>query len=690
MTTREFDVHNLDCAGCSAKIEAEIANLPEVAVAHLNFMNKRLTVQYKENIQMPLERLNAIADKIEPGVKLSPVGESENSETKKPWFIVLSVFILTVSMFLPEMLSVLLGLTAYMIAAHKVIRTSIKELFSRQLFAEHFLMTIATLGAVYLGEYTEAAAVMILFEAGQYLESKAINRSRNMVKSMLSLKPEFAHLKTNDTVSDVKLVQVKQKDIILVYAGERIPLDGTVIKGESAVDTSSITGESEPLAVSVGSDVYAGFLNSSAILEIEVSSTEADSMISRILNLIENAGARKSTTEKFITRFARYYTPAVVGAALLVFIIPLLLGYPGAVWFKRALVFLIVSCPCALVISIPLSYYIGIGLAAKRGIIFKGSTYLDLLRRVHTLVFDKTGTLTTGALKVSRILSSQAGNEEELKNALYICEYTSSHPFAKAVVAAFSGKFIPAEVKSFTEYPGKGIAMQYANDSYLVGSEAFIASKGYLGLHDTGAESAVHAVKNEVYLGAVTFSDALKPMMKESLTSLKQFGVKKLTMLSGDRMPKAEQVANELGLDSYHAELLPEQKLAKLEEIIATTQGKVAYCGDGLNDAPVLMRADIGIAMGSIGAQASIESADVVLLNDRPDQLLAAFMLSGKIHRLVWQNIVIALGVKVLVMSTGLAGVSGLWEAIIADVGVTLFVIFHSLRTMSKQDKLDK
>lgn len=302
MTTREFDVHNLDCAGCSAKIEAEIANLPEVAVAHLNFMNKRLTVQYKENIQMPLERLNAIADKIEPGVKLSPVGDRDNNETKKPWFIVLSVFILTVSMFMPDTLSMLLGLTAYIIAAHKVIKTSIKELFSRQLFAEHFLMTIATLGALYLGEYTEAAAVMILFEAGQYLESKAINRSRNMVKSMLSLKPEFAHLINNDTVSDVKLIQVKQKDIILVYAGERIPLDGTVIKGESAVDTSSITGESEPLAVSVGSEVFAGFLNSSAILEIEVSSTEADSMISRILNLIEHAGARKSTTEKFITQ----------------------------------------------------------------------------------------------------------------------------------------------------------------------------------------------------------------------------------------------------------------------------------------------------------------------------------------------------------------------------------------------------
>lgn len=690
MIIEEYDVKNLDCANCSTKIETEIGKLPDVSSVHLDFLNKRLVVQYNEKVEMPLDRLNAIACKIEPGVMLSLKGNEEESADKKPWFIVLSVMLLVVSMFLGGAPAVVLGLVAYGIASHRIIQTAINELFSRQLFAEHFLMTIATFGALYLGEFTEAAAVMILFEAGQYLESKAINRSRGMVKAMLALKPESAHLNSKQGVKDVKLADVTVGASILVYAGERIPLDGQITKGESTVDTSSLTGEAEPVPVAPGSLVYAGFMNSNALLEIEVSSNEAESMISRILGLIENASARKSTTEKFITRFARYYTPAVVGAAVLVFMIPFLLGYPAAVWFKRALVFLIVSCPCALVISIPLSYYIGIGLSAKRGIIFKGSTYLDVLRNVHTLVFDKTGTLTTGELTVSSFINAEGVSKEELGNVLFLCEYTSSHPFAKAIKASISGKFNPADLQAYSEYPGKGVLMQYKGDRLIAGSEAFLRSFGFISFIDAGSQSAVHAVNNDIYLGCVTFGDEVKPRMKENLQHIRSYGIKHLCMLSGDRPHKAEQVANELGLDSFYAGLLPEDKLEKLEEIIAHTKGKVAYCGDGLNDAPVLARADVGIAMGKIGAQASIESADVVLLNDRPEQLVSAFVLSRKIHRLVWQNICIALGVKILVMSTGLAGISGLWEAIIADVGVTLLVIFHSLRMMSKHDKLDK
>ncbi|PKN73160.1 MAG: cadmium-translocating P-type ATPase [Candidatus Cloacimonetes bacterium HGW-Cloacimonetes-3] len=690
MIIEEYDIKNLDCAGCSAKIESEIGKLQEVSTVHLDFINKRLVVQYNDKVEMPLDRLNAIAGKIEPGVLLTYKGSEEESSEKKPWFVVLSVVLLGISLFLHGIPSVVMGLLAYAIVSHRVIRTAIKELFSRQLFAEHFLMTIATIGALYLGEYTEAAAVMILFEAGQYLEGRAVNRSRGMVKAMLSLKPEFAHLNTPKGIQEVRLAQVKKGANILVYPGERIPLDGQVLKGESTVDTSSLTGEAEPVLVIPGSLVYAGFMNSNAGLEIEVSSNEAESMISRILGLIENASAKKSTTEKFITRFARYYTPAVVGAASLVYLIPLLLGFPGEVWFKRALVFLIVSCPCALVISIPLSYYIGIGLAAKRGIIFKGSTYLDVLRNVHTLVFDKTGTLTTGELKVSNVLSADGIKKEELSSVLYTCEYTSSHPFANAVKASFTGSFHPADLQATSEFPGKGVLLQYNGDRLIAGSEAFLRSYGFLSFMDSGSQSAVHAARNDTYLGCVTFDDAIKPRMKENLALLRHYGIKHLSMLSGDRPQKAEQVANELGLDSFYAGLLPEQKMEKLEEIIASAKGKVAYCGDGLNDAPVLARADVGIAMGKIGAQASIESADVVLLNDRPEQLVSAFVLSQKTNRLVWQNICLALGVKVLVMSTGLAGVSGLWEAIIADVGVTLLVIFHSLRMMNKHDKLDK
>ncbi|GAB1467472.1 heavy metal translocating P-type ATPase [Candidatus Cloacimonadota bacterium] len=690
MIIEEYDVQNLNCPNCSAKIESEIKLLPEVAAANLDFMNKRLTVQYNDQVKMPLKRLNTIASRIEPGVQLITAGEGVQEEDKKPWFIVLSVLILVSSMAFSGFISIILGLIAYAIASHRVVYASIKEVFSRQIFAENFLMTIATFGALYLGEFTEAAAVMILFEAGEYLEGKAINKSRGLVKTMLALKPESVHLKTDDGIKEIKLSEAKINDTILVYAGERIALDGQIIKGESTVDTSSLTGEAEPVLVTPGSEVFAGFVNSNALIEVKVISNEAESMISRILRLIENASAKKSSTEKFITRFARVYTPAVVGTALLVFLIPLLLGYPGQVWFKRSLVFLIVSCPCALVISIPLSYYIGIGMAAKRGVIFKGSVYLDTLRKVNTLVFDKPGTLTTGELKVRNILSAANSNRTELTNALYLCEHTSAHPFAIAIRASFNGDFNPSEIGSFTEYPGKGVQMLYGSDSYVAGSEAFLRSLGYQSFMDAGSFSAVHAVKNDIYLGCVTFEDEIKPNMKQSLARLRKNGIKHLSMLSGDREPKAALVAQELGLDSFYAGMLPEQKLHKLEEIMANTNGKVAYCGDGLNDAPVLARADVGIAMGKIGAQASIESADVVLLNDKPEQLGIAFSLSKSTNRLVWQNISIALGVKALVMISGLAGVSGLWEAIIADVGVTLFVIFHSMRMMKIHDKLDK
>lgn len=686
MIIKEYDIKNLDCAGCSAKIEGEIANLAEVTSVNLDFMKGRLTVHYNKNLEGALERLNAIASQIEPGVQLFPKGDAVSGKNKQPWFIVVAILVLTIARFLSPTPSFIVGIAAYLIAGHRVFKSAYKELFSRQIFAEHFLMSIATLGAMYLGEFTEAIAVMILYEIGQYLEAKAINRSRNSLDSMLALKPEIAHLQTPKGIKEVRVSELKKGDNLLVYVGERVPLDGRIIKGESTLDTSSLTGESEPLLVSPGSQLFAGFVNNSSLLEMEVTSNEAESMISRILNMIENASARKSAPEKFMTRFARYYTPAVVISAFLVFLIPTLLGYSSDIWLKKALIFLIVSCPCALVISIPLSYYIGIGMAAKQGVILKGSVYLDLLRKVHTLVFDKTGTLTTGELKVSDLLPSPGISEAELSSSLFLCEYTSSHPFAKAIKDKYLQEFSPAAVQAFSEYPGKGVLLNYNHDKLIAGSEDFLRSFGFVSFMDPGQKSVVHAVKNDIYLGCVTFEDAIKPGLKDSLAKLKKGGVKHLSMLSGDREPKAAQVAGELGLDSFFAALLPEAKLSKLESIMKSTPGIVAYCGDGLNDAPVLARADVGIAMGKIGAQASIETADIVLLNDRPEQLIAAFELSHRTNRLVWQNIGLALGVKIVIMSLGLAGLSGLWEAIIADVGVTLLVIFNSLRMLKSRD----
>ena len=683
MTIREYDVHNLDCANCSAKIEREIANLAEVSQVNLDFMNRRLIVQYENPAENVLDRLNQIASGIEPGVKIAVAGsEHEHKRSNYVWFIYAGLLIWLLNTLLPlgQLLFVSLSFVAYLLVSGRVLHGAFKEVTSKQLMAEHFLMSIASIGAMYLGEYTEAIAVMALYELGQYLESKAIAGSRKAVSSLVSLKPEKAHVKDASGLKDLKLSQVKPSDIILVYPGERIPLDGRILKGESTLDTSSVSGESEPLLVEPGAEIFAGCLNQSGLLEIEVLKSEGESMVARIMAMIDNASARKSSQERFITRFARIYTPVVVGLAVLVFLIPVIIGFPADVWFKRALVFLIVSCPCALVISIPLTYYIGIGLAARKGIIFKGSVFLDSLRQIKSIVFDKTGTITTGKLSLTELLPTAESGEEELKQALWLCEYSSNHPFALAVKSALSYDFDHALLEYHKEYPGKGIKLSYAGKTYLAGNLEFISSFGIDAHLDTTAMSAVHVAANSRYLGAATFSDEIKDDMIESLAKLRAFGVKKLYMLSGDRKAKAENVAQELKLDGFKAELLPNEKLHALEEIMAEQGGLVAYSGDGMNDAPVLARADIGIAMGAIGAQASIESADIVLLNDKPEQLVQAFELSRRTNNTVWQNIILALGIKVIVMVLGVTGISGLWEAIIADVGVTLLVIFNSLR----------
>ena len=686
MVIEEYDVHHLDCPDCSSKIETAINNLEEVESANLDFISKRLTIEYIEKVDNPLKRLNAIAAKIDPDVQFTLVESEGEQAGRKPWFIIIAILMLTVSLFVGGSASIVLVVTAYLIAGHRVIKKAVRELASRQVWTENFLMTLATIGAIILSEFMEAAAVMILYEIGLYLESGAIAKSKKNLQSLLALKPEIAHLKTDKGIEDLKLKTIKKDQIILVYAGERIPLDGIVLKGESTVDTSSLTGEAIPVFVEPQSTVFAGFLNGGGILEIQVQNTETESMVSRIIKLIENASAKKSETEKFMTRFAHYYTPAVVLAALLVVLIPTLLGYSWTVWLKRALIFLVVSCPCALVISIPLTYYIGIGKSAKRGIIFKGSVYLDLLNRVKTLVFDKTGTLTTGDLQIANLKTVPGIDPEELKLSTWLCEWTSSHPFAQAIKNAFSYKFNPEAVEALSEYPGKGVLLVYNKDRYLCGSEIFLQSFGFLGLLDDGDNSVVHTVKNNIYLGCISFTDELKPGMKEALQSLKRKGITKLIMLSGDRLPKVENVAQELGLDAFFAALTPASKLAKLEEIINTSKNKVAYCGDGLNDAPVLARADVGIAMGKIGAQVAIETADVVLLNDKPEQLESAFSIARETNILVWQNIILALSIKILVMTLGVAGLANLWEAIIADVGVTLLVIFNSLRIMKHPD----
>ncbi|MCB5234982.1 MAG: cadmium-translocating P-type ATPase [Candidatus Cloacimonetes bacterium] len=693
MTVREYQIQNLDCAGCSAKIESEISNLAEVNSVNLDFINKKLVIQYKDDAANALDILNKIASGIEPGVKIYDSGH--DIEEKKSFYsfvIYGGLLLLLITYFLPENLAFrpLLYWLSYLMVSGRVLYSAVREIFSRQLLAEHFLMGIASLGAMYLGEFTEAVAVIALYELGQYLEHKAVSKSRNTVSSIMNLKPEKAHLKTDSGLKEIKLNQVKPGDILVVHPGERIPVDGLIMKGETSLDTSSVSGESAPLAVATGDEIYAGCLNHEGLIEMKALRGENESMVAKILALIDNAASRKSRQERFITRFASIYTPVVVALAVLVFLIPLIMGVDAQIMLKRSLVFLIVSCPCALVISIPLTYYIGIGIAAKRGIIFKGSTFLDGLRQVKTVVFDKTGTLTTGNLRLEKLYTSENISEDELSRALYESEFGSRHPFAIAVKNAMEYDFELSKRTEYNELPGKGIVMVYDGKEYLAGSFDFIRERGFENLFDTAEYSAVHVVKDGLYLGAAAFGDDIKPGMQQSLAHMRKLGVENMYLLSGDRDRKAASVANTLGLDGYKAELLPQDKLVALEEIMHDHSGLTAYTGDGMNDAPVLARADIGIAMGGIGAQASIDSADIVLMNDKAEQLALAFELSRKTNSKIWQNISLALGIKILVMILGVSGVSGLWEAIIADVGVTLLVIFNSLQLNRFESKLDK
>ena len=688
MIRKEYEIDNLHCADCSLKIEDQIGKLPEVSLANLDFVNKKLVVHFNNPVDNALERLNLVASGIEPGVYIFDSNQAPAPARKSvyPWIAGLGLLLLLVAKLgiaSPD-LSFGLGLAAYFLVAHRVLWSALRKLKTLRVFDEHLLMTLATLGALYLGEYPEAIAVMLLYEIGQYLEERAVNQSRALIKRMLTLRPEKARLLTAEGLKELPLKEISVGDIIQVFPGERVPLDGRVVKGESSVDTSSLTGEAMPVPVEIGSSVFGGFINIGGLLDLEVTHTEAQSTVSRILGLIESASARKSNTEKFITRFARWYTPLVVVSALLLLIIPLLLGGAFDIWLPRALIFLIVSCPCAFVIAIPLTYYIGIGAAARKGIIFKGSAFMDSLRSVSTMVFDKTGTLTTGNLKVAEVLPEPGISAQELWETVFRCEYSSNHPLAKAIKQSATYTYESAKVVSFKEYPGKGIAMNYSGDELLVGSAKLLTDLGFQ-FEIQGLEfTSICAVKNNSFLGQISFSDEIKSTMRNALSELRKLGIRHFSMLSGDKEVSAALTANNLGLDSFHAGLLPEEKVSELEHIMQTIPGNTVYVGDGLNDAPVLARADIGIAMGEIGNAASIESADIVLLNDRPEQLVRAVKISQRTYNTVVQNVVLALGIKIIVMIAGALGMGNLWEAVIADVGVTLLAVFNAMRLASK------
>ena len=580
----------------------------------------------------------------------------------------------------------LILIPAYLLSGWNVLTIAGKNILKGKIFDENFLMTIATLGAIAIHQLPEAVGVMLFYKVGELFQDYAVGNSRRSIKAVLEVRPDYANLKVNGVVTKTSPDQVKIGDIITVTAGEKIPLDGTIIMGISQIDTSALTGESVPRSVKVGDIALAGTINKTGILDIQVTKLFGESSIAKILDLVENASSKKAETEKFITKFAKIYTPIVVFVSLAIAIIPPLTipNATSAEWIYRALVILVISCPCGLVISIPLGYFGGIGGAAKRGILIKGSTFLDVLNDVKTVVSDKTGTLTKGTFKVTQILPQNGFSQDELLSIAAHIEAQSTHPIAQSIKEAYKGELDLTKVTDYEEIAGHGIRAMVGDRLVIAGNDRLLHRENIA--HDTCqiSGSVVHLAVDTKYAGYITVADEIKDDSIKAIRDLHQIGIKQVIMLSGDNDGVAADIAGRLGLDSYVAELLPEGKVTAFEQILSKSgkKEKVIYVGDGINDAPVLARADVGMAMGGLGSDAAIETADVVIMNDSPAKIVEAIQIARKTHSIVWQNIIFALSIKAVFLVLGAFGVATMWEAVFADVGVALAAIANATRVL--------
>lgn len=585
---------------------------------------------------------------------------------------------------------VVVFLAAYILIGGDVLLKAAKNLFRGQVMDENFLMSIATIGAIAIGEHSEAVGVMLFYKIGEYLQQKAVGQSRKSISALMEIKAEFANLVQGGKIIQVDPEEVEVGDVIVVKPGEKVPLDGIVTEGEAMLDTSAITGESVLRSVKPGEEVVSGTINTNALIYVRVTKEYGESTVAKILDMVENAGSRKSQTENFISRFCRYYTPIVVGLALAVAFIPPLV-IEGAVfrdWLYRGLIFLVVSCPCALVLSIPLSFFGGIGSASKNGILIKGSNYLEALRKVDTVVLDKTGTITKGVFKVTEI-NPVGMSEDELLRFAAIAEANSNHPIAKSIMESYNEKFEEevklSEIDKYEEIAAHGIKVLYNGKTILAGSSKLLDSENvkYEKIDEVG--TTVYVAVDGKYAGCIVISDEVKEDSKRAIAEMRKVGITNVVMLTGDNEAAAAKIAEEVGLDKHYSGLLPNQKVEMLEEIASkNSTGNTAFIGDGINDAPVLARADVGIAMGGVGSDAAIEASDVVFMTDELSKLPIAKRISEKTNKIVWQNIVFAMGVKVIVMLMSTGGVANMWEAIFADVGVALIAVLNAMRTLKE------
>ena len=615
--------------------------------------------------------------------------DHDHNHTEKPEAARIITYIIGVILFIAafilekqgfsQILYISCYILSYLTFGYDIIIDAVKNLLKGSVLDENFLMSAASVGALFIGEYPEAIAVMIFFKVGEYFEHSAVKKSKKSITDLMDIRPDYANLVRNNEILKVSPEDVKIGDYILVKPGEKIPLDGVIQDGETTLDTSALTGESKPRDVFVNDTVLSGCINKVGVITIKVTKPFSESTVSKIINMVETASSKKAKTENFITGFSKYYTPCVVSIAVLLGIIPpLFTGFNFSEWINRGLIFLVISCPCALVISIPLSFFSGIGLASKNGILIKGSNYLEGLNELRTVVFDKTGTLTKGEFSVSQICPENGYSKEELLEICAYAECYSNHPIGLSVLKAYGKDINKSKISEYKEFSGQGVSAKIDGKNILAGNGKILGDETKAKIDKLG--TSVFVMVDDIYAGCIIISDQIKEDSINVTSLLKKKGIEKNIMLTGDNRETAELVCKKLKLDEYYAELLPDEKVMKIEEILAKSNGKTAFVGDGINDAPVLARADIGVAMGGIGSDASIEAADIVIMTDEPSKLAAAIDIAKVTKKIVWQNIIFILAIKVLFLILGACGIATMWEAVFADVGVSVVAILNSMR----------
>ncbi len=691
----KYKIKNIDCAVCAANIEKELRRMDNVNSVSLDFLSSVLEIDSTD-----LEKISTAVKSVEPGAEvesIQSVSMKEDSEGKGDLLreiiliAVVSVLLL-IGILLRDKLhntplhlaEYAVFLSAYFISGRRVLAKAFKNIIQGRIFDENFLMTVATGGAIIIHQLPEAVMVMLLYNVGEFVQGIAVNRSRKSVKSLLAVRPDYANIEENGISRKVDPEYVNPGDIIIVKPGEKIPLDGVVKVGVSSADTYALTGEHVPRSIGVNHTVLAGMVNKSGLIKVRATKRFTESSISRIAELTENASKRKAKTERFITTFARYYTPAVVAVAAMIAVVPPLIIASASFsdWIYRALVILVISCPCALVISIPLGYFGGIGAASRKGILVKGSDYLDALTGLTQIVFDKTGTLTKGIFKVSNVIPKNGYLKQDIIRFAAAVEAHSSHPIAKSIIEEFGQHFSGESTNDYREIPGRGVAARIGSDTVLAGSDLLLHEKKIPHEECGGDGTVVHVAVNGIHAGYIVISDELKDGAAETIKELENLNIREFVILSGDEYEPVRNTAEKLGIKNFYSGLLPEEKVKHLSGIIESGNGKTAFVGDGINDAPVLAMADVGIAMGALGSDAAVEASDVVIMTDNLSKVPEAVKLARRTRRIVWQNIIFALAVKGIFILLGGAGLASMWEAVFADMGVAVLAILNATRLM--------